>query len=184
MAVVAEAGKLKAAGADLVEFGAGEPHFPTPQHIKDAAIAAINNNCTRYTAVAGIQELRTAITRRHAVDFGSMYRPSECMVSTGGKLALFNAMQVLVDHGDEVLCLSLTGFHSKTSSSTRGGKCVFVETDESERISGLTPEMIERQITPRTRAIIIKPEQSQRRGALILPISRRSCGWRTSAVFM
>ncbi|HZE81775.1 MAG TPA: hypothetical protein VE604_12805 [Candidatus Polarisedimenticolia bacterium] len=73
MAVVAEAAKLKANGADLVEFGAGEPHFPTPQHIKDAAIAAINNNCTRYTAVAGIQELRNAIPRRHAVDFGSMY---------------------------------------------------------------------------------------------------------------
>jgi aspartate aminotransferase len=103
MAVVAEAAKLKASGADLVEFGAGEPHFSTPQHIKDAAIAAINNNCTRYTAVAGVQELRTAITRRHAVDFGSMYQPGECMVSTGGKLALFNAIQVLVDHGDEVI---------------------------------------------------------------------------------
>src|SRR6476620_1241989 len=65
MAVVAEAAKLKAAGADLVEFGAGEPHFSTPQHIKDAAIAAIQKDCTRYTAVAGIQELRTAIARRH-----------------------------------------------------------------------------------------------------------------------
>src|ERR1041385_1049005 len=97
MAVVAEAAQLKAGGADRVEFGAGEPHFSTPQHIKDAAIAAINNDCTRYTAVAGIQELRMAITRRHAVDFGSMYQPSECMVSTGGKLALFNAIQVLVD---------------------------------------------------------------------------------------
>ena len=58
MAVVAEAAKLKAAGADLVEFGAGEPHFPTPQHIKDAAITAIQGDCTRYTAVAGIPELR------------------------------------------------------------------------------------------------------------------------------
>src|SRR6476661_11008473 len=83
MAVVAEADKLRQQGIDVVDFGAGEPHFPTPQHIKDAAIAAIQNNFTRYTAVAGIQELRTAITRRHAVDFGSMYQPSECMVSTG-----------------------------------------------------------------------------------------------------
>src|SRR5579859_4269342 len=106
MAVVAEAAKLKAGGADLVEFGAGEPHFSTPQHIKDAAIAAIQNDFTKYTAVAGIQDLRNAIVRRHAADLGSMYQPHECMVSTGGKLALFNALQVLVDHGDEVIVRS------------------------------------------------------------------------------
>src|SRR5258708_16208334 len=82
MAVVAEAAKLKAAGADLVEFGAGEPHFSTPQHIKDAGIAAIQNDCTRYTAVGGIQELRAAISHRHAADFRSMYQPGDCMVST------------------------------------------------------------------------------------------------------
>src|SRR5262252_10848221 len=75
MAVVAEAAKLKASGADLVEFGAGEPHFPTPQHIKDAAIAAIQQNYTRYTAVAGIPELRAAIVKRHAADYGSSYKP-------------------------------------------------------------------------------------------------------------
>ena len=103
MAVVAEAAKLKAAGADLVEFGAGEPHFSTPQHIKDAAIAAIQQNFTRYTPVPGIPELRSAIAKRHAADFGSAYKPEESMVSTGGKLALFNAIQVLVDHGDEVI---------------------------------------------------------------------------------
>ena len=84
MAVVAEAAKLKAAGADLVEFGAGEPHFPTPQHIKDAAIAAIQQNFTRYTAVAGMLELRSAIVQRHASDFGSDYKPDEAIASTGG----------------------------------------------------------------------------------------------------
>jgi aspartate aminotransferase len=103
MAVVAEAAKLKAAGADLVEFGAGEPHFFTPQHVKDAAIAAIQQNCTKYTPVAGIPELRAAIVQRHAADFASKYKPEEAIVSTGGKLALFNAIQVLVDHGDEVI---------------------------------------------------------------------------------
>src|ERR1041384_2347470 len=154
MAVVAEAAQLKANGADLVGFGAGEPHFSTPQHIKDAAIAAINNNCTRYTAVAGIQELRTAIVRRHAADFGSMYQPNECMVSTGGKLALFNALQVLVDHGDEVIVPVPYWVSFKDIIEYAGGKCVFVETDEAENFR-LTPEMIERQITPRTRAIII-----------------------------
>src|SRR5947207_940204 len=154
MAVVAEAAKLKAGGADLVEFGAGEPHFPTPQHIKDAAIAAINNDCTRYTAVGGIQELRTAIARRHAVDFGSIYQPAECMVSTGGKLALFNAIQVLVDHGDEVIVPVPYWVSFKDIIEYAGGKCVFVETDESAGFQ-LTTEMIERSITPRTRAIIL-----------------------------
>src|SRR5438309_433826 len=154
MAVVAEAAQLKAGGADLVEFGAGEPHFPTPQHIKDAAMAAIQNDFTRYTAVAGIQELRTAIVRRHAVDFGSIYQPGECMVSTGGKLALFNAIQVLVDHGDEVIVPVPYWVSFKDIIEYAGGKCVFVETEEADQFR-LTPEMIERQITPRTRAIII-----------------------------
>src|SRR5712672_351110 len=167
MAVVAEAAKLKANGADLVEFGAGEPHFPTPQHIKDAAIAAINNNCTRYTAVAGIQELRNAIPRRHAVDFGSMYQPTDCMVSTGGKLALFNALQVLVDHGDEVIVPVPYWVSFKDIIEYAGGKCVFVETDEAENFR-LTPEMIERQITPRTRAIIINTPNNPS-GAVLAP---------------
>jgi aspartate aminotransferase len=167
MAVVAEAAKLKAEGADLVEFGAGEPHFPTPQHIKDAAIAAIQNNCTRYTAVAGIHELRTALVRRHAVDFGSMYQPHDCMVSTGGKLALFNALQVLVDHGDEVIVPVPYWVSFKDIIEYAGGKCVFVETDEAEDFR-LTPEMIERQITPRTRAIIINSPNNPS-GAVLAP---------------
>src|SRR3954466_5637910 len=154
MAVVAEAAQLKAGGADMVEFGAGEPHFPTPQHIKDAAIAAINNNCTRYTAVAGIQELRTAIVRRHAADFGSMYQPSECMVSTGGKLALFNALQVLVEHGDEVIIPVPYWVSFKDIVEYSGGKPVYVGCDE-EHGYAITAEMIEKAITPRTKVILL-----------------------------
>src|SRR5260370_16922672 len=88
MAVVAEAAKLKAAGADLVEFGAGEPHFSTPQHIKDAAIAAIQQNFTRYTPVPGIPELRAAIVKRHASDFSSPYKPQAAITSSAPKPAL------------------------------------------------------------------------------------------------
>ena len=73
MAVAAEAAKLRAQGANLVDFGAGEPHFPTPRHIKDAAIAAIDSNFTRYTVVPGIPDVRRAIVERHATDFGSDY---------------------------------------------------------------------------------------------------------------
>src|SRR5258707_7460023 len=154
MAVVAEAAKLKASGTDLVEFGAGEPHFSTPQHIKDAAIAAIQKDCTRYTAVGGIQELRTAIARRHAADFGSMYQPNDCMVSTGGKLALFNAIQVLVDHGDEVIIPVPYWVSFKDIVEYAGGRCVYVESSEEDGFR-LTAEMIEAAITPRTKAIIL-----------------------------
>ena len=154
MAVVAEAAKLKAAGADLVEFGAGEPHFSTPQHIKDAAIAAIQQDFTRYTPVSGIPELRAAIVKRHAADFGSAYKPEEAIASTGGKLALFNAIQVLVDHGDEVILPVPYWVSFKDIIEYAGGKCVYGETSEAEGFR-LTAEIIERKITARTRAIIL-----------------------------
>jgi aspartate aminotransferase len=167
MAVVAEAAKLKATGADLVEFGAGEPHFPTPQHIKDAAITAIQADCTRYTAVAGIQELRSAIVHRHATDFGSVYKPEEAIASTGGKLALFNAIQVLVDHGDEVILPVPYWVSFKDIIEYGGGKCVYVATEEADNFR-LTAAMIEQKITPRTRAIIINSPNNPS-GAVIEP---------------
>ncbi|HEX5433902.1 MAG TPA: pyridoxal phosphate-dependent aminotransferase [Candidatus Angelobacter sp.] len=167
MAVVAEAAKLKAAGADLVEFGAGEPHFSTPQHIKDAAIAAIQQNFTRYTAVPGMLELRSAIVQRHIADFGSDYKPEEAIASTGGKLALFNAIQVLVDHGDEVILPVPYWVSFKDIIEYGGGKCVYVETNENEGFR-LTAEMIERRVTPRTRAIIINSPNNPS-GAVIDP---------------
>jgi aspartate aminotransferase len=167
MAVVAEAAKLKAAGADLVEFGAGEPHFATPQHIKDAAIAAIQQNFTRYTPVAGIPELRAAIVQRHATDFGSAYKAEETMASTGGKLALFNAIQVLVDHGDEVILPVPYWVSFKDIIEYAGGKCVYAETSEADGFR-LTAEMIERRITPRTRAIIINTPNNPS-GAVMAP---------------
>src|SRR5437868_10746237 len=90
MAVVAEADRLRQQGIDVVDFGAGEPHFSTPQHIKDAAILAIQNNFTKYTAVGGTAELRDAIVHRHAVDFDSYYRREEVVAAGGGKQALMN----------------------------------------------------------------------------------------------
>src|SRR5690349_24448262 len=79
LAVVNEAEKLRAAGIDLVDFGAGEPHFATPEHIKEAAIAALHANFTKYTAVGGTAELRDAIVHRHSVDFDSDYLRGECI---------------------------------------------------------------------------------------------------------
>jgi aspartate aminotransferase len=154
MAVVAEADKLRQQGIDVVDFGAGEPHFATPQHIKDAAIAAIQSNFTKYTAVGGTAELRDAIVHRHAVDFDSDYRREEAIASTGGKHALFNAIQVLVDHGDEVILPVPYWVSFKDIVRYAGGNCVLLETDEAQGFR-VTAEMIERLVTPRTKLIIL-----------------------------
>ncbi len=167
MAVVAEADKLRQQGIDVVDFGAGEPHFATPQHIKDAAINAIQSNFSKYTAVGGTTELRDAIVHRHAVDFDSDYRREETIASVGGKHALFNAIQVLVDHGDEVILPVPYWVSFKDIVRYAGGNCVLLETDEEQGFR-VTAEMIERLITPRTRLIILN-SPSNPSGAVMSP---------------
>ena len=167
MAVTAEAAKLRAQGAKLVDFGAGEPHFSTPQHIKDAAIEAIQANFTRYTVVSGIPELRQAIVERHAADFGSSYSPDEAIFTTGGKLALFNAIQVLVDHGDEVILPVPYWVSFKDIVQYAGGKVVYLETREAENFR-VTADAIEQAITPKTKAIILN-SPSNPSGAVVSP---------------
>src|SRR3954447_20111339 len=154
MAVVAEASKLREGGADLVDFGAGEPHFSTPEHIKAAAIDAIHQNFSKYTPVPGTQALRKAIVARHAEDFGSQYKVEETIASTGGKHALFNAIQILVDHGDEVILPVPYWVSFKDIIQYAGGKVVFLETSEAENFR-ITADAIEKAITPRTKAIIL-----------------------------
>jgi aspartate aminotransferase len=167
MAITAEALKMKAAGISLADFGAGEPHFATPRHIKDAAIDAIEKNFTRYTAVAGIPEVRKAVVERHACDFGSEYTAEECVFTAGGKLALFNAIQVLVEHGDEVILPVPYWVSFKDMIQYSGGKVVLVETDEREDFR-LTAKMIEAAITPKTKAIILNTP-SNPSGAVVSP---------------
>ncbi len=154
MAITAEALKMKAAGIDLADFGAGEPHFATPKHIKAAAIEAIEKNFTRYTAVAGIPEVRKAIVERHKADFGTDYAIDECVFSAGGKLAIFNAVEVLINHGDEVIVPVPYWVSYKDIIEFAGGTPVFVETDEAENFR-VTVEMIESAITPKTKAVIL-----------------------------
>jgi aspartate aminotransferase len=154
MAITAEALKMKAAGIDLANFGAGEPHFDTPRHIKDAAIDAIEKNFSRYTAVPGIPEVRKAVVERHAADFGSSYAIDECVFTTGGKLALFNAIQVLVDHGDEVILPVPYWVSFKDIIQYAGGKVVLLETSEAENFR-ITADAIEKAVTPKTKAIIL-----------------------------
>jgi aspartate aminotransferase len=167
MAITAAALKLKSEGVNLSDFGAGEPHFSTPRHIKDAAIEAIDKNFTRYTNVAGIPEVRKAVVDRHACDFGSNYMPDECVFTTGGKLALFNAIQVLVDHGDEVILPVPYWVSFKDIIQYAGGKVVLVESKEEENFR-ITAKMIEAAITPKTKAIILNTP-SNPSGAVVAP---------------
>jgi len=167
LAIVNEAEQLRSSGVDLVDFGAGEPHFATPQHIKDAAIDAIRNNFTKYTAVAGTAELRDAIRARHKADFGSDYARDEVIASAGGKHALFNTFQVLVEQGDEVIIPVPYWVSFKDIVQYGGGVPVFVETEESRGFQ-LTAAMIEQAITPRTKVILLNSPNNPS-GAVIAP---------------
>ncbi len=167
MAVVAEADKLRLQGIDVVDFGAGEPHFPTPPHVKDAAIAAIQENFTKYTAVAGTAELRDAIAHRHNVDFDSDYRREEVIASVGGKHALFNAIQVLVDQGDEVILPVPYWVSFKDIVRYAGGKCALLQSSEENGFR-VTAEMVAALVTPRTKAIILN-SPSNPSGAVMSP---------------
>jgi aspartate aminotransferase len=152
--VSSEAGRLKREGVDVVDFGAGEPDFPTPDHIKKAAIKALDENFTKYTDVAGIVDLKKAIVERHATDFGTAYAPTECVVTVGGKHVIFNLMQVLVDPGDEVIIPVPYWVTYKDVVNYAGGKCVFVPTDESKGFD-ISPEVIAAHMTPKTKLIVI-----------------------------
>ena len=154
MAVSAEADRLRRQGADVVDFGAGEPDFPTPANIKLAAIRAIEENFTKYTNTGGVEELKQAIVARHTADYGTQYSTKECVVNVGGKHAIFNLMQALVDPGDEVIIPVPYWVTYKDVVNYAGGACVFVDTDESAGFS-LTASMVERHLSPRTKMIII-----------------------------
>jgi aspartate aminotransferase len=165
--VSAEADKLRRAGVDVVDFGVGEPDFPTPDNIKRAAIAALDANFTRYTAMAGVQELRQAICERHKLDFGTDYAFNECVVTVGGKHAIFNLTQAVINPGDEVIIPTPYWVTYKDVVNYAGGKCVFVATDEAEGFA-VTATQIERAMTPRTRLIIVN-SPSNPSGAVVEP---------------
>jgi len=152
--VSADADRLRREGADVVDFGAGEPDFPTPQNIKQAAVDAISANFTKYTNAGGTPELRAAICERHKQDFGTNYTSAECMVTVGGKHAIFNLIQALVDPGDEVIIPAPYWVTYKDVVNYAGGHCVFVDTDEANGFE-VTADMIEPHLSERTKLVII-----------------------------
>ena len=154
IAISAEAKRRKAAGEDVIDLGAGEPDFSTPENIKQAGIRAIQDNFTKYTATGGIGELRQAICDRHAADFGTDYRHKEVLVCVGGKHAIFNAVAALVNPGDEVVLPVPYWVSFPDIIKFAGGKIVLVETHEADAFQ-LRADAVEKALTARTRLVMV-----------------------------
>lgn len=153
LAVLMEAERLRAEGVDLIDLGAGEPDFPTPRNVKDAAEQAIENNFTRYTATSGIAPLRKAITEMMRRDFGASYDPSDVLVTIGGKQAIFNAMATLLNPGDEVLIPAPYWVTFPEIAKFLQVTPVFIDTEPDGFL--LTSRAVTAAIGPRTRLLII-----------------------------
>ena len=165
MAVNEKALQMRAQGIDIVDFGAGEPDFPTPDNIKQAGIRAIESNFTRYTSIGGTPDLRKAIVEHHARIFGSTFDMAECLVNAGGKHAIFNTVSAVVDNGDDVVIPTPYWVSFADIARYAGGRTVFAETREEEGFR-LTARLVEKCLTPQTR-LLIANSPSNPSGAVI-----------------
>ncbi len=154
MKVAGEAAKLKRQGVDVVDFGAGEPDFPTPQPAKDAAKVAIDQNFTKYTPPAGTPDLKQAICARYQTDYGVSFSEAECIVTAGGKQALYNTAMVLYNAGDEVITHAPYWPTIPEQVKLADATPVIVQTKAEDGFA-IHPDAIIAAITPRTKAIII-----------------------------
>ncbi len=154
LAITAKAKALKAQGIDVVGFGAGEPDFDTPENVKEEAIRAIKAGFTKYTAVAGIDELKDAIVRRIEEDYGLRYEKSQIIVSCGAKHTLYNLSQALFEEGDEVIIPSPYWVSYPEQIVLAGGTPVFIETREEDGFK-IDPDKLKKLITKKTRALIL-----------------------------
>ena len=146
--------EMKAAGKDVIGLAAGEPDFPTPDHIKEAAIKAIRENDTKYTAVPGTPALRQAICAKMKRDHGLDYKPSQTVVTSGGKQIIFNAMLATLNPGDEVIVPAPYWVSYPEMVLFGEGTPVIVDCPEAKGFK-LQPEDLERAITPRTKWLIL-----------------------------
>ncbi|MBV9549505.1 MAG: pyridoxal phosphate-dependent aminotransferase [Alphaproteobacteria bacterium] len=150
IAITSKARELKAAGKDVIGLAAGEPDFDTPEHIKEAAIAAIRRGETKYTAVEGIPELRAAIAAKFKRENKLDYKPAQTFVSPGGKSILFNALLATINPGDEVIIPAPYWVSYPDIVQLGGGKPVIIETTLESGFR-VTPEALEKAITPKTK---------------------------------
>ena len=153
LAAMQAAETLRATGADVCDFGPGEPDFDTPDNIKQAAERAMRAGRTKCTANAGIRELQRAIIEFYRKDFGTEYEPGEVMATAGGKQAIFNAGVTLLNPGDEVLIPKPYWVTFPEIAVFARAQPVFIETEETDFV--LTVEQVERAITPKTKLLIL-----------------------------
>ncbi|MCX8109926.1 MAG: pyridoxal phosphate-dependent aminotransferase, partial [Syntrophorhabdaceae bacterium] len=154
LAINAKEKALKAQGLDIAGFGAGEPDFDTPDHIKEAAIKAINDNFTRYTPAAGIDPLKDAVIEKFKRDNDLTYKRDEVIISCGGKHALFNLFEAIFEEGDEVLIPVPFWVSYPPMVELTGAKPVLIETEEKEDYQ-VTGAMLKKYINNRTKGIIL-----------------------------
>ena len=153
MAAMQAAEALRASGANVCDFGAGEPDFDTPDNIKEAADRAMRAGRTKYTANGGIREIHRAIIDFYQKEFGTDYQSSEVMATAGGKQAIFNAVVTLLNPGDEALIPKPYWVTFPEIAVFAGAKPIFIETEDTNFV--LTAEQVERAITPRTKLLIL-----------------------------
>lgn len=154
LAVTAKAARLKAEGRNVIGLGAGEPDFDTPLHIKDAAITAIRNGFTKYTAVGGTASLKQAIIAKFKRENSLEFAPGEILVSSGGKQSFFNLVLATIDPGDEVVIPAPYWVSYPDIVLIAGGKPVFIQTGIEENFK-ISPEQLEKAITPQTRMFVL-----------------------------
>ena len=154
IAITTLANDLKAKGEDIISFSAGEPDFDTPQVIKDAAVEALAQGKTKYTAVAGIIELREAIAKKLKRDNSLEYDPSQIIVSNGAKQSLFNLFASLIDEGDEVIIPSPYWVTYPEIVKFFGGKSIIIETDDLSNFK-ITPKQLKEAISPKTKLLVL-----------------------------
>ena len=154
LAIDSKAKAMKAAGEDVVGFGAGEPDFDTPQHIKDACAKALAEGCTKYTPAAGIPELREAIADKHKRENGLTYKPSQIIVSCGGKHSCYNVIIATCEEGDEVIIPAPYWLSYPEMVKLAGAKPVILETTDQTEFK-VTPAQLRAAITPRTRLFVL-----------------------------
>jgi len=167
LAVLQEAERYKARGIDIADFGPGEPDFPTPEHIKGAAIKALEENRTKYTPAAGVAALRQAVCDWHAAQLGSSFQLAECIVSSGGKHAIFNAICSLVNPADEVVIPAPYWVSYPDMVKYAGGTPVFLQTRAEDGFF-LRAAELEKVITHRT-LLVVADSPNNPTGAVIPP---------------
>jgi aspartate aminotransferase len=154
LAVAERAAQMKAKGIDVISFGAGEPDFDTPEHIKKAAVEAIAKGHTKYTSSSGIMPLRRAIAQKFERDNGLSYTVEQVLVSCGSKHSIYNALQTIVDPKDEVIIPAPFWVSYPEMVKSADGKPVVVSTDESAGFK-MKPAQLKRAITKKTKAVML-----------------------------